>query len=147
MELELELELGPELESALEPEPEPKVADAEALMVEEEPEPESNGGVVVVVGKGLDCFEVDVGDVPPSVSVPPPLPSQTSPSGQQPLGIQNWPFGQYVEEPSLQQTAPIGMQFCSQVALPSELQDPDPGAPESEDVVGVEGLVEVGERV
>ena len=39
-------------------------------------------------------LKVGVADEPPSVTVPPPLPSQTSPSGQQPFATQDSPFGQ-----------------------------------------------------
>ena len=88
--------------------------------------------------------EVDVADGTSSVRVPPPLPSHVSPLGQQPPVTQYSPDGQYVPEPSSQQTPLVGMQLCSQTARPSELHDPEPDPPESTEVVGVETATEVG---
>lgn len=81
----------------LEPEPEPKSNVADAVAVTEvlrvdvwEPKLDS----ALVVGVGLEFSEVDVGDEPPIVSVPPPSPSHVSPVGQQPLLTQYSPFRQ-----------------------------------------------------
>ena len=81
--------------------------DVEACVLGLEPEPKSNVAVAVaaaevfcvgmwepkldsavVVGTRLESSEVDVGDEPPIVSVPPPPPSHVSPVGQQPLVTQ-----------------------------------------------------------
>ena len=58
-----------------------------------------------------DDSMIEVGSGVSRVKVPPPLPSHVSPSEQHPPGTQYSPFGQKVEEPSLQQTASIGMQL------------------------------------
>jgi hypothetical protein len=54
--------------------------------------------IILVVASSLElelaALKVGIGDEPPSVIVPPPLPSQTSPSAQQPFATQYSPFGQ-----------------------------------------------------